>query len=497
MKDCGDENLKLRTARSLKWNVIDRLLQQVLYAVTGIVLARELSQADFGLVGAVLIFQAFASLLVDSGFSSALIQRKAPTRLDYSSVLWFNMLVATAIYIVLWFAAPFIAWCFENDQRLIPLSRVMFLSFILNASAIVQTNRFMKQMNVRPVALSNAAGLAAGAVVGIWMACTGWGAWAIVWQTIVTAAVKSLILWSVSRWVPVFRMSWRALRSFMSVGLGMMLTSFLNTVFLNLYSFFIGNRVGLVSLGYYTQSDKWSKMGIMSISQVLTSTFVPALSGVQDDPERFGRMVRKMNRMTAYLLFPCMLGLAVIATPLFHVLFGDKWDASVLLFQILLIRGIFTVLNGLYGNYLLALGRSRLIVLMEVVRDGSAIVALAVTWPYMAMTTASDPVYGVTLLLYGQLAASVLAWMVGLVATSRTTGIGIRAFLTDNVPYLALSLLACAAAAAVTAAALPDWLTLALMCMAGVAVYVAANALLHSRIQSDMINYLRGRPIDG
>jgi O-antigen/teichoic acid export membrane protein len=93
----SDENLKLRTARTLKWNVIDRVSQQVLYAVTGIVLARELSQSDFGLVGAVLIFQAFASLLVDSGFSYALIQRKQPTRLDYSSVLWFNMAVATVI----------------------------------------------------------------------------------------------------------------------------------------------------------------------------------------------------------------------------------------------------------------------------------------------------------------------------------------------------------------------------------------------------------------
>ena len=491
MSDTGD--LKLRTARSLKWNVIDRLLQQVLYAVTGIVLARELSQADFGLVGAVLIFQAFASLLVDSGFSSALIQRKSPTRLDYSTVLWFNMAVAVALYVVLWFAAPLIAWCFENDQRLVPLSRVMFLSFILNASGIVQTNRFMKAMNVRPVALSNAAGLAAGAVVGIWMACTGWGAWAIVWQTITTAAVKSGLLWIVSRWVPMLRFSWRALKSFMSVGMGMMFTSFLNTVFLNLYSFVIGNRVGLVSLGYYTQSDKWSKMGIMSISQVLTSTFVPALSGVQDDPERFARMVRKMNRMTAYLLFPAMLGLAVIAQPLFHTLFGTKWDASVLLFQILLVRGIFTVLNGLYGNYLLALGRSRMIVWMEVVRDGGALVALALTFPVMALTTPHDPVYGITLLLYGQLAASALAWVVGLIVTARATKVSVLAYLSDCAPYLCISAAACVAAVAWAPVTMPDWALLIAMAATGAGVYLLINHLMHSKIQSDMLAYLKGR----
>lgn len=130
-------NLKVAVARTLKWNVIDRVSSQILYAVTGIVLANMLTQEDFGLVTAILVFQAFASLFVDSGFSSALIQRKEPTRLDYSTVLWFNLGVATLLYVVLFFCAPLIAGVFGGDERLIPLSRVMFLTFILNASAIV------------------------------------------------------------------------------------------------------------------------------------------------------------------------------------------------------------------------------------------------------------------------------------------------------------------------------------------------------------------------
>lgn len=487
------EGLKLRTARTMKWNVIDRLSQQVLYAITGIVLARELTQADFGLVGAVLIFQAFANLLVDSGFSSALLQRKAPTRLDYSSVLWFNLLVAAALYAILWVCAPRIAQCFENDQRLIPLSRVMFLSFILNAAAIVQTNRFMKEMNVRPVAMSNAIGLAAGAVVGIWLAVSGCGAWAIVWQTIVAAAVKTSLLWIISRWTPLLRLSWHALRSFMSVGLGMMFTSLLNTIFLNLYSFFIGNRVGLVSLGYYTQSDKWSKMGSASISQVLTSTFVPVLSSVQDDAPRFRRMVRRMNRVTAYITVPAMLGLAVLATPLFHTLFGAKWDPSILLFRILLIRGIFVVLNSLYGNYMLALGRSKAIVAMETVRDVTAVIALAVTFPYMAIVTPTDPVWGVTVMLWGQLAATVISWIVALVTVSRITGVSAFAFVTDNLPYLALTLVAAAPVIPLLGSSLAPWRQLFAGFAAGLAVYLIANFLLRSRVQSDAIAYFRGR----
>lgn len=95
-----------------------------------------------------------------------------------------------------------------------PLSRVMFLSFILNASAIVQTNRLMKRMDVRMVAASNSIGLLAGAVVGIWLAFAGYGAWAIVWQTLTLNGVKSLVLWLTSRWRPLWRFSWASLRSF-------------------------------------------------------------------------------------------------------------------------------------------------------------------------------------------------------------------------------------------------------------------------------------------
>lgn len=105
LKAEGDTpKLKTLTARSVKWNLIDKFSTQVLAAVTGIVLARILSEEDFGLVGAILVFQAFASLFVDSGFSFALIQRKAPTRLDYSTVLWFNMGMAVTVYLVLFFA---------------------------------------------------------------------------------------------------------------------------------------------------------------------------------------------------------------------------------------------------------------------------------------------------------------------------------------------------------------------------------------------------------
>lgn len=144
----AEPSLKLRTARTLKWNTIDRVASQVLYAVIGVVLANVLGKEDFGLVGVLLVFQAFAILFVDSGFGAALLQKKEPTQKDYSTVFWFNLGVSVAVYMILWFCAPVIADIFQGDKRLIPLSKLMFTAFIINGLAIVQTNRLMKKMDV-------------------------------------------------------------------------------------------------------------------------------------------------------------------------------------------------------------------------------------------------------------------------------------------------------------------------------------------------------------
>lgn len=485
--------MKVRVAHTIKWNVIDKVASQLLYAVTGIVLARVLSQDDFGLVGAVLVFQSFATLFVDSGFSSALIQKKSPTDLDYSTVLWFNIGVASIIYAIMFFAAPLVAMCFENDVRLIPLTRVMFLVSIVNATAIVQINRLMKRMDVRMVAVSNSLGLIVGAVVGIWMALAGFGAWALVWQYIAVAVVKSLVLWFTGSWLPMLRFSWQSLKSIFNVGMGVMTTSFLNVIFQNIYSFVIGNRVGLVALGYYTQSDKWSKMPVASLSAVLTSSFLPVLSQYQDNAEKFVAATAKMNRFTAYVTLPVMIMLMVCAQPVFHALFGDKWDASVPLFQLLCLRGIFTVSGSLYNNFIIALGRSRLMIWTEVVRDVSALVAIAVTLPYIALSSPGNLTEGLVIFLWGQVAASVLAWFVTLLIASRLVRRRWWAYVWDCVPYLAITMLACAVMLPLAVYIANPWLLLLAQGLAGIVVYLGVNQILGSRMQRDAIAYVTRR----
>lgn len=406
-------SLKEKTKGAIKWNLVDKIAAQILYAVTGIILARLISKEDFGLVGAVLVFQAFASMFVDSGFASALIQRKAPSERDYSTVFWFNMLMALALFIILWFCAPMIARWNQGDMRLIPLARVMFLTFIFNAAGIVQTNRMIKQMNVRPVALANLLGQILGAAIGLYLALTRADAWALVWQQVSMAAARALFLWLFIRWRPMLFFSLQILRSFFAIGSGVMLQSFLNTVFQNVYAFFIGHRIGMVPLGVYSQADKWSKMATATVSQVLTSSFVPALAEVQDSPERLRAMTRKIHRSVIAVTVPAFIAAILLAAPAFHLLFGSKWDAAIPLFQILMARGIFVVLNGLYSNFLLAIGRPRLLVVTELIRDSVALIALIITLPFLARPN------GLALLIWGQFAATILTWAATLPMTKK------------------------------------------------------------------------------
>ena len=125
------DSVKVRTAHTIKWNTIDRVFSQVAYAVVGVVLANLLSQEDFGLVGVLLIFQAFAIILTDSGFGAALLRKKNPTAQDYSTVFWFNLVVSILIYAILWICAPLIAERF-HDGRLTDMAKVMFTAFVIN-----------------------------------------------------------------------------------------------------------------------------------------------------------------------------------------------------------------------------------------------------------------------------------------------------------------------------------------------------------------------------
>lgn len=475
-------DLKLKTARSIKWNTIDRVSTQLLYAVVGIVLANLLSEKDFGLVGLLLGFQAFANLFVDSGFGTALLQKKDPTETDYSTVFWFNLVVSLTIYAILFFCAPLIAATFHGEKILIPLSRVLFLTFVINALSIVQTNRLMKRMDVKMLAVANTLGLFISGIVGVWMAIAGYGVWALVWQYVVLGAVKTAWLWVTCKWWPSGGFSFASLRQIYRVGLSVFSSSMLNTVCLQIYTFVIG-ALNFSLLGIYTQADKWSKMSSASVSQILTATFVPLLSNVQDDRTTFHRYMKRVNRFTAFILFPVMFGLAAIGGPLFHTLFGNKWDAAIPIFQILTIRGIFIVMISLYNNFILSIGAARKLFAVELVKDVLIFAAILST-----MWTGN-----LTLIVWGQFVASAVTYFIVLHMASKATGYPPMTMLADLLPSLGIAAAMGVVALLCLRLPVPAPVLLITVIAAGAASYILMSRILNLPELNDVSSYVLGR----
>ena len=456
--------LKTRTAKTLKWNTIDRVATQALYGLSGIILANLLSKEDFGLVGVLGVFQAFAILFVDSGFGSALLQKKDPDEDDYSTVFWFNLGVSVAVYALLCLSASRIA-AFFGAPQLAAMSRVMFLTFVLTGLGIVQTNRLMKRMDVKQIAIADLFALSISACLGATLAYIGAGAWAIVWQSVALAGLRSGWLWMTGGWMPKAVFSRRSLRDIRHIGLSVFVSQFFNTLFLNIYQFVIAKWYSLSMLGSYSQADKWSKMGSASLSQILTSSFVPLLAKVQDDIATYHRYMQRIDRFTALLAFPALTITAACGTHIFHFLFGTKWDTAIPLFQILCIRGIGTVFISLYSNFMMALGHGRQIVTVEIVKDSTTAIALIATVFSMSLEA----------LVWGQLAATLATWAIAGIIAARTTGYSVGALAKDLLPFASA---AATAAAAIWAVPVPTgdishWLNP--VSLAGLAIQGAAG----------------------
>ena len=200
-----------------------------------------------------------------------------------------------------------------------------------------------------------------------------------------------------------------------------------------------------------------------------------------------------MNRFTAYLLFPTMGFLCVMAESIFHILFGTKWDASIPLFQLLLLRGIFVVLGSLYNNYIIALGKARMMVYMELLRDGAALLALIVTLPVLAQSYTDDLTYGIKIMLIGQVIAYALTFVVMLAVISRLTHRSLGAYLSDCLPYLVETILIMLPMIMLIHYVVNPIVQLILLAITGLGLYVGANYIMKSKIQTEAIDYFMYR----
>lgn len=361
------DTLKQKTTKGLFWGILNNGTTQLLNLVIGVVLARLLTPADYGIVGVLTIFTTLAGDLQSAGFTQALINIKDPKSSDYNSVFWFNFLVSISIYSLLFLSAPLIAEYFHQDC-LTEVSRVTFLTFVISAMGIAQNAYLSKHLMVKEQTIAGTVALVLSGIVGIVMAVNGMTYWSLVGQQITYIATGNIVRFYYCAWKPSLDITFAPIRSMFAFAVNMLLTKIINTISANILTFVFGRMYPISAVGNFSQANKWNIMASSLLNGTVQQIAQPILTQVTDDKEREHRVFRKMLRFMAFASFPTMLCLSLVSEEFIIVILGDKWFACAPLLQILCLTGAVLPITSLYQNLAISSGRSDLYLRLNVLQ---------------------------------------------------------------------------------------------------------------------------------
>ena len=475
------ESLKKQTVAGVVWSSLERFSVQGVQFLVMIVMARVLSPDDYGLIGMLAVFIAVAQSLVDSGFSQALIRKQGRTRTDESTVFFFNIAVGILLYGILYLISPFVAAFYESPE-LEPLMKVVCLSVVFNSLAVVQRARLTLNIDFKTQAKASFTAAVASGIVGIWMAYTGWGVWSIAAQQLVNLGVNTLLLWVLAKWRPQRAYSWASFRELFSFGSKLMLSGLLDVLYRNIYLIVIGKVFSAKDLGYYTRAHQFSEFPSSNLTGILQRVTYPVLCKIQDDDARLAGVYRRFLRVSAFLIFPLLVGLSAVAEPLVLVLLKEQWLFAAVLLKIICFAMMWYPIHSINLNLLQVKGRSDLFLRLEVIKKIIGVVILCATLPF-----------GLVAMCWGQILSSILGLVINTYYTGKLIQVGFIRQMKDLFPALVLSLAMWLVVTGVQMLVEPAGLKLAVGILAGILSYAGLSRVFKFPELKEMTDILRGK----
>lgn len=465
------ESLKKKTLQGALWTLLERLGTQVVGFVVTIVLARILTPTDYGVIGMLAVFMSISQMFVDFGFGSALIRKPDRTDVDFSTVFWFNLVVAVGCYGVLYVAAPLIA-AYYHLPALVKIIRVLGVNLVLHALYTIQVTRLTAAVNFRPQAKITVASCALSGAVGIALAYRGFGPWALVGQQLFAAAFSGGLYWCCSGWRPQFVFSWSAFRELFGFGSKIVAAGLLHTIYSNLSPLIIGRKYTAADLGYYSRGDSLAALPGGIFQGTLGRVVFPVLSSIQADEPRLRAAYNQYLRLMTSLVAPSMLLLAACAKPLVALLIGEKWLPCVPYLQLLAIGWMIDPIILVNLNILYVKGRSDLVLKLEIVKK---LIAIAIVVAAVQ--------FGVLWLCVGRVVYGYIALTLNLKVCGPFIGMGFWRQMREVAPIYLSALVAAGLAFLLAGLALHPFWTLAVSGLAGALLYLA----LAWRLKFDLI----------
>lgn len=473
------ETLKDKTASGLIWGGLSNGVQQLLNLVIGIFLARMLTASEYGMVGVLTIFSLIASSLQESGFTSALTNLKQATNRDYNAVFWFNVLTSIGIYAILYFCAPLIAR-FYRQPALTALSRYLFLSFVISSFGIAHSAYLFRNLMVKQRTISVLIAQAISGAVGVSLVYLGYSYWGLATQTLVYCTATMICFWCFSRWRPSLHIDFGPIKGMYGFSIKVLMTNIFQNINNNFFSVILGRYYNDATVGQYNQANKWCSMGHSMVNGMIIGVAQPVMARVAEDIERQRRVFRKLLRFSAFISFPVMLGLAIVAEPLITVAITDRWLESARIMQVLCVWGAFVPIQSVYTQMLLSRGMSRQymvgILIIGALQVGVALAMMR--WGLFAMFIAYV-IVNICWLAYWQVYAR------------RELQLSAVEALSDIFPLFFLTAVVMGVTWWTTQSITSSWLLLCVRVALGATLYAAATSIFYPSMQKESIAYLK------
>lgn len=483
----AEQSLKDKTAKGILWGGLSNGMMQLLNAVFGIVIAKILSPAEYGVVGMIAIFSTLAGSLQEGGFISALTNRKNASKLDFDSVFAFNVSVSLLLYCILWIAAPTIAGFF-HEPVLIPLSRYAFTGFVVASLSVVPRAILFRQMKVKEQSIISIVSLLISGVTGVIMALSGASYWGIATQPIVYVSGVTVMSWYVSGYRPSLHISLLPIKEMFGFSSKLIITNIFTAINNNVFSIILGRYYSKQEVGEYNQANKWNLMGSQLISGMVQGVAQPMFVQVSDDDQRLRRVFRKMLRFTALISFPLMLGLSLVAEDFIVMLIGEKWVSSSHILSVLCIAGMFMPIQTLYSNFIISRGKSN-VNMMNTISMGLAILAMLYVEGKYKVSLFS--LHGVELMVVSFVIIYVSWLLIWHYFVWREIKLPFLAAMKDTLPFLVVALASMTASYYAGAGMVNIYLRFATRVLVEAGVYIVILYLSGAKILRESLQYLR------
>lgn len=370
--------IKSKMFSGLFWKFLESGGVQGIQFIIQIILARLLSPDDYGLLAIITVFIAIANIFVSSGFGHALIQKKEINEIDLSSVFYLSLIISVILYLFLFLVSPYIALFYANPL-LIPIIKVQGLTVVFGAVRTIQNSIISREMDFKKSFKVRVYGTIVSGVIGILMAFGGYGVWALVASNVLGTFIETLILWYSVSWRPKIIFSINTIRSLFRFSSNLLITSIIEVISNNIYSLVIGKIYSNQMLGYYNRGQNIPNLLMSNINGPITGVMFPALSQYQNDQVQVKKIVKRSILTSSFIVFPLMVGLAVVAEPLTLLLLTEKWLPSVPFMQLSCITFAFWPIHSANVEAICAVGRSDISLKLQVIKKTLLVLVLIIT----------------------------------------------------------------------------------------------------------------------